>query len=47
MTPVQFAEDLAQELGGVLGHIRLPTPSGDESGINIFTFFQLHDISAD
>lgn len=38
MTPVQFAEDLARELGGVLGHIRLPAPSGKESGINIFTF---------
>lgn len=38
MTPVQFAEDLARELGGVLGNIRLQAPSGKESGINIFTF---------
>ncbi len=38
MTPVQFAEDLAMELKVVLGHIRLPAPSGEESGIHIFTF---------
>ena len=38
MVPVIFLGDLADELGSILSHIRLPNPSGGRSGINIFQY---------
>lgn len=38
MTPNQFSASLKKELGDVTSHIRLQTPSGEASKINIFEF---------
>lgn len=38
MIPVQFIESLSVELEKVIEHIRLPSPLGKETGINIFQF---------
>lgn len=38
MTPVQLIEDIEKELKKVLEHIRLPSPLGEDTVINIFQY---------
>lgn len=38
MTPILFSASLKEELMAVTSHIRLKTPLGEESGLNIFEF---------
>lgn len=38
MVPVQFIEDLAEELKLVLGHMNLKTPAEENTEINIFQY---------
>lgn len=38
MVPVQLIEDLSEELKTVLSHMRLPSPKGEETEINIFQY---------
>lgn len=38
MTPVQFTESLGEELKKITEHIRLPSPLGGETKMNVFRF---------